>query len=81
MFGLGDEAPAPDTVALMEDILVEYLHELVWSSLLGWDFLLIIHSNRLLLQDKAQARPSKPTTCEERSKAQEMSVNSRGWRS
>ena len=29
MFGLGDEAPAPDTVALMEDILVEYLHEMV----------------------------------------------------
>lgn len=31
MFGLGDEAPAPDTVALMEDILVEYLHEMVWN--------------------------------------------------
>jgi hypothetical protein len=29
MFGLGDEAPAPDTVGLMEDILVEYLHETV----------------------------------------------------
>ncbi|KAG8829949.1 hypothetical protein FRC17_005743 [Serendipita sp. 399] len=32
MYGLGDEAPAPDTVALMEDILVEYLHELTTTA-------------------------------------------------
>ncbi|KAG8753656.1 hypothetical protein FRC14_005833 [Serendipita sp. 396] len=32
MYGLGDEAPAPDTVALMDDILVEYLHELITTA-------------------------------------------------
>lgn len=37
MYGLGDSAPAPDTVALMEDILVEYLHETVRpSTLIGY---------------------------------------------
>jgi len=34
MFGLGDEAPAPDTVGLMEDILIEYLHETVCDDIL-----------------------------------------------
>lgn len=29
MYGLGDEAPAQDTVALMEDILIEFLQETV----------------------------------------------------
>lgn len=29
IFGFGDDAPAPDTVALMEEILIEYLNEVV----------------------------------------------------
>ncbi|CCA72803.1 hypothetical protein PIIN_06739 [Serendipita indica DSM 11827] len=32
MYGLGDEAPAADTVALMDDILVEYLHDLITTA-------------------------------------------------
>lgn len=29
IFGFGDDAPAPDTVSLMEEILIEYLNEVV----------------------------------------------------
>jgi hypothetical protein len=29
IFGFGDDAPAPDTVALMEEILIEYLSDVV----------------------------------------------------
>ena len=29
IFGFGDDAPAPDAVSLMEEILIEYLNEVV----------------------------------------------------
>ena len=35
MFGLGDEAPAPDSVGLMEDILIEHLNETVCGDSFG----------------------------------------------
>ncbi|KIM31080.1 hypothetical protein M408DRAFT_45797, partial [Serendipita vermifera MAFF 305830] len=56
MFGLGDEAPAPDTVGLMEDILIEYLHETIVAAGQGGGKTIQIDDVRRVLQGPGDER-------------------------